>query len=427
MSTDPIGILTQGALLLEADAYLKLGQQVHSSTRILSLPVGTHVLGTVLDATGNIITASSVISPTLRWIIESPSSGIITRLTVSESLSSGLLCIDSIVPVGLGQRELIVGDRQTGKTSIAIDTIINQKYTTSFSVYNSIGQKTSNILMLFLTLAKRNALTNTTLLVASASASSVCLYISPYSASSISEYFMVTGELSVFIVYDDLTKQAMSYREIYLLLRRPPGREAYPGEIFFVPSRLLERSAKLNYSVGGGSVSSFPIVETLSGDVSSYITTNVISITDGQIFLSTELFLSGIKPALDVGLSVTRVGSASQWYGMKLVSGSYKLILSQYAELQAFSQFTSEIQDDTRDRLQQGSLLVSLLKQPVGYPIRQDVALTLLSYSNQPSFSIRMTPPKVFPLRSNLSSVPIWTRIYLPSRLLINSIVSLLL
>ena len=242
MSTDPIGILTEGALLLEADAYLKLGQQVHSSTRILSLPVGTHVLGTVLDATGNIITASSVISPTLRWIIESPSSGIITRLTVSESLSSGLLCIDSIVPVGLGQRELIVGDRQTGKTSIAIDTIINQKYTTSFSVYNSIGQKTSNILMLFLTLAKRNALTNTTLLVASASASSVCLYISPYSASSISEYFMVTGELSVFMVYDDLTKQAMSYREIYLLLRRPPGRESYPGEIFFIHSRLLASS-----------------------------------------------------------------------------------------------------------------------------------------------------------------------------------------
>jgi F-type H+-transporting ATPase subunit alpha len=233
---------------------------------------------------------------------------------------------------------------------------------------------------------------------------------------------MITGESGVFVTYDDLSKQAMSYRELYLLLKRPPGREAYPGEIFFVHSRLLERSAKLNYSVGGGSTSSFPIVETLSQDVSSYITTNVISITDGQIFLSTDLFLSGVKPALDVGLSVTRVGSSAQWYGMKLVSGSYKLTLAQFAELQAFSQFTSDVQDDTKQRLAQGNLLVSLLKQPVGNPLTQATSLILLSASNSEYFTRLLEPTTIPMLKSKVESLPNWYLLYVPPRLSIYSI-----
>lgn len=421
ISTTTSGITTLGAFHIAPSPSVTLGIKAIPSS-ILSISVGYHVLGGIIDPLGNIITQSSYETPYLRWIIESPAAGIITRRTVSETLATGLICIDSIVPIGLGQRELIVGDRQTGKSSISVDCMLNQKYTSLISIYTSIGQKSSGLLSLYLTLSKRDAIGSISLVSASASSSSVSIYISPYSASSISEYFMITGESGVFVTYDDLSKQAMSYRELYLLLKRPPGREAYPGEIFFVHSRLLERSAKLNYSVGGGSTSSFPIVETLSQDVSSYITTNVISITDGQIFLSTDLFLSGVKPALDVGLSVTRVGSSAQWYGMKLVSGSYKLTLAQFAELQAFSQFTSDVQDDTKQRLAQGNLLVSLLKQPVGNPLTQAISLILLSASNSKYFICLLEPTTIPILKSKVESLPNWYLLYIPLRLSIYSI-----
>ena len=414
------GVTTSGAFHIAASPNVNLGITVIPAS-ILSIYVGYHVLGGIIDPLGNIIAQASYETPALRWIIESPASGIISRRTVSETLSTGLICIDSIVPIGLGQRELIVGDRQTGKTSIAVDCILNQKYTGIVSIYTSIGQKSTSLLSLYLTLSKRDTLSSVSLVSAPASSSSVSIYISPYSASSICEYFMVTGESPVFLTYDDLSKQAMSYRELYLLLKRPPGREAYPGEIFFVHSRLLERSAKLNYNIGGGSTSSFPIVETLSQDVSSYITTNVISITDGQIFLSTDLFLSGIKPALDIGLSVTRVGSSAQWYGMKLVSGSYKLTLAQFAELQAFSQFTSDIQDDTKQRLAKGNLLVSLLKQPVSNPAPSVFSLGLLSASNSQYFIYLYNPETIPVLKSKLACLPYWYILYIPTRLTLKS------
>jgi len=416
IATQDTGISIIGAFHISQTSRVNLGLSVKPSG-ILSIFVGNHILGGIIDALGNIITQANSDNPSNRWIIESPAVGIISRRTVSESLSTGLIAIDSIVPIGLGQRELVVGDRQTGKSSISVDCMLNQKYGSLLSVYTSIGQKSSGLLNLYLTLSKRESIGTASLLSASASTSSVSIYLSPYSASSLCEYFMITGESNVYISYDDLSKQAMSYRELYLLLKRPPGREAYPGEIFFVHSRLLERSAKLNYSVGGGSISSFPIVETLSQDVSSYITTNVISITDGQIFLSTDLFLSGIKPALDVGLSVTRVGSSAQWYGMKLVSGSYKLVLAQFAELQAFSQFTSDVQDETKQRLAQGNLLVSLLKQPVGNPISEIVALYLLSASNSEYFTLMCKPNTISTIKLKVSSLPNWLFLYSPSRL----------
>ena len=248
------------------------------------------------------------------WAIESPAPGIIDRQSVTEALQTGLIAIDSSIPIGCGQRELIVGDRQTGKTSISIDSILNQKYSTIFTVYTSLGQSSSSILQV------------------------VHQYLCAYSGAALSEFFVITGELPSLLILDDLSRHACAYREIYLLLRRPAGREAYPGEIFFVHSRLLERSAKLSYNLGGGSLTCFPVIETLAGDVSGYISTNVISITDGQIALSADLFLSGILPAIDVGLSVTRVGSIAQWYGMKYVAGFYKLELAQFVELQSFSQ-----------------------------------------------------------------------------------------
>jgi F-type H+-transporting ATPase subunit alpha len=329
-----------------------------------------------------------------------------------------------MVPIGLGQRELVVGDRQTGKTSIGVDTILNQKLESVLSVYVPIGQKAASILEVFLSLVRRDAIFFLSLLAASASTSAVCQFLCAYTGTALAEFFMLLREIPAFLMLDDLSRHAVAYREIYLLLRRPPGREAYPGEIFFVHSRLLERSAKLSNNLGGGSSTAFPVIETLAGDVSAYITTNVISITDGQIFLSIDLFLSGIKPAIDVGLSVTRVGSAAQWDGMKLVSGSYKLELAQFAELQSFSQFASDLGEDTKKRLERGKRLVEMLKQFCGSPMSLASQVGILSLSNQDVISL-LTISKVKSFVQTYLAVPSWVLLYIPVRLVAKSIVSM--
>jgi F-type H+-transporting ATPase subunit alpha len=305
-----------GALLLNPSCRISEGAKVNGISRLATIILGDVCVGSILDPVGNFIFSSSSISLHYRWVVESLAPGIIFRQSVCEPLQTGILSIDSMIPIGRGQRELVVGDRQTGKTSIGIDTILNQKPEKLLCIYVSIGQKASSILEVFLNLARRDSVFYVSMFLATASSSAVYQFLVSYTAASLSEFFVFVGELPSFIMYDDLSRHAVAYREIYLLLRRPPGREAYPGEIFFVHSRLLERSAKLSALLGGGSCTAFPVIETLAGDVSAYITTNVISITDGQIFLSIDLFLAGIKPAIDVGLSVTRVGSAAQWVRM---------------------------------------------------------------------------------------------------------------
>jgi F-type H+-transporting ATPase subunit alpha len=319
-----------------------------------------------------------------------------------------------MVPVGRGQRELILGDRYTGKTSIGVDFILNQRYEKSVCVYAAIGQKASSILEVFLSLIARGALDYIVVLVASSSVSSVSQYLSGYTGCAICDFFMLVRQLGSLLFLDDLSKHAVAYREIYLLLRRPPGREAYPGEIFFVHSRLLERSALLSASLGGGSSTALPVIETLGGDVSAYITTNVISITDGQLFLSVDLFLSGIRPAIDVGLSVTRVGSAAQWDGMKLVGGSYKLQLAQYAELQSFSQFSGDLGSDTKARLLSGASLVELFKQVNGSPLSLSYQLSLLSVVSQ-SILEYLSLDRITFFVSYATSVPSWVFCCLPT------------
>ena len=350
-------------------------------------------------------------SPTT-WIIESPAPSITSRESVSEPMQTGILAIDSTVPIGRGQRELVIGDRQTGKTSIGIDTILNQKYSKVLSLYVPIGQKATQILEVYLKLAQRDAVSYSTLLTTSAASSPLLQYLSVYSGTAIAEYFMYIRELPVFIFYDDLSKHAQAYRELSLLLRRPPGREAYPGEIFFVHSRLLERSAKLSSSLGGGSITAFPVCETLAQDISAYIPTNVISITDGQIFLSQDLFNSGVKPAIDLGLSVTRVGSAAQWESMKLVAGRIKLELAQYTELQSFSQFVADLGKDTKKRLMQMKRLVELLKQPCGSPISLSQQVALLSIANQGI--LEKDVPRFVKL---FLLIPTWVSLLIPVRL----------
>ena len=323
-------------LVLEVDSDITEGSIVESMGVLCSLRLGDFILSSILDSLGNVVINSRRCDSVHQWLIESPSPSIVERLSVFEPLQTGLISVDSMIPIGRGQRELLVGDRQTGKTSIGVDTIINQKYEEVLSIYVPVGQKSSAILEVFLCLAKRDSLFYMSLVVASASKSSVCQYLCAYTGAALAEFYMLVNSIPLFVMFDDLSKHAVAYREIYLLLRRPPGREAYPGEIFFVHSKLLERSSKLSYILGGGSSTCFPVIETLSADVSAYITTNVISITDGQIFLSLDMFLSNLKPACDIGLSVTRVGSSAQWAGMRLVSGSYKLDLAQYRELKSF-------------------------------------------------------------------------------------------
>jgi F-type H+-transporting ATPase subunit alpha len=321
-----------------------------------------------------------------------------------------------MVPIGRGQRELIVGDRQTGKTSIGLDTILNQKYEKVFCVYVPIGQKASSILEVFLALVRRDGIFYLSVLYASGSSSALAQFLCAYTGTALSEFFIYLRELPVFLMLDDLSKHAVAYREIYLLLRRPPGREAYPGEIFFVHSRLLERSAKLSAVLGGGSLTAFPVIETLASDVSAYITTNVISITDGQIFLSQDLFLAGILPAIDLGLSVTRVGSVAQWDGMKLVGGSYKLELAQFAELQSFAGFTADLGKETLNRLARGLRLVEMLKQSCGSPISLRGQIGILSLANQELIKdLAINSVRVFV--DLYFDVPVWVLLFVGVRL----------
>jgi F-type H+-transporting ATPase subunit alpha len=358
------------------------------------------------------------------WLVVNAAPGIIDRQSVFEAIQTGIISIDSMIPIGRGQRELIVGDRQTGKTSIGVDTILNQKYKKVFCIYLPIGQKASSILEVFLALIRKDAIFYLSVLYASASSSAVHQFLCAYTGNALSEFFVYVRSLAIFLMVDGLSKHAMAYREIYLLLRRPPGREAYPGEIFFVHSRLLERSAKLSYNLGGGSLTSFPVIETLAADVSAYITTNVISITDGQIFLSPDLFLAGIKPAIDVGLSVTRVGSIAQWYGMKLVAGFYKLELAQCIELQSFSQFVADLGKETIIRLTKGRSLLEIFKQFCGSPINLTVEVGILSLANQNL--LKALAIKDVQLFLNLYlDLPVWAFIFVPPRLVGKSLLGL--
>mmetsp|Transcript_62206 Transcript_62206/g.145791 ORF Transcript_62206/g.145791 Transcript_62206/m.145791 type:complete len:469 (-) Transcript_62206:14-1420(-) len=410
-----------GALLLNPENPLGQGSSVRASGRLATMIVGESAIGSILDPVGNLIFNSGRIDVSCPWTIESPAPGIIDRQSVTESLQTGLIAIDSSIPIGCGQRELIVGDRQTGKTSISIDTILNQKYRSVFCVYSSIGQSSSSTLQQFLGLLQKDAIFYFSMLVATASSSAVCQYLCAYSGAALSEFNMITGELPSLLILDDLSRHACAYREIYLLLRRPAGREAYPGEIFFVHSRLLERSAKLSYNLGGGSLTCLPIIETLAGDLSGYISTNVISITDGQIALSADLFLSGILPAIDVGLSVTRVGSAAQWYGMKYVAASYKLELAQFAELQSFSQFASDLGQESKNKLTRGLRLVEMLKQSNGSPISLMGQVGILSLANQNLLeALAVEDVRLF-LNLYLD-IPAWVLLLVPPRLLAKSI-----
>ena len=412
-----------GALLLNPGNRVSEGAKVNGMSRLASIILGDFACGSILDPIGNLILNSGSGNVQYRWLIESPAPGIIDRQSVCEPLQTGIVSIDSMVPIGRGQRELIVGDRKTGKTSIGVDTILNQKYEKVFCIYLPIGQKASSILEVFLALIRKDAIFYLSMVLASASSSAVHQFLCAYTGAALSEFFMALRELPCFLMLDGLSRHGIAYREIYLLLRRPPGREAYPGEIFFVHSRLLERSAKLSPNLGGGSITAFPVVETLGGDVSAYITTNLISITDGQIFLSINLFLNGVKPAIDIGLSVTRVGSAAQWDGMKLVAGSYKLELAQYIELQSFSQFAADLGKETKNRLTRGRSLVQMLKQFCGSPINLTSQIGILSLANQ-DLAKGLLIEDIQPFLHFYLSVPVWALLFLPARLVGKCILS---
>ena len=354
-----------GAVILGSDQNIREGDTVKRPKRIVEVPVGEAMLGRVVDALGKPIDGKGPINTTESRPVECPAPGIIERAPVNVPLQTGIKAIDSMIPIGRGQRELIIGDRQTGKTAICLDTIINQKGTGVVCVYVAIGQKRSTVAQVAETLAKNGAMDYTCIVAATASESAPLQYIAPYAGCSIGEYFMHKGK-DVLVIYDDLSKHAVAYRALSLLLHRPPGREAYPGDVFYLHSRLLERAANIQ---NGGSLTALPIIETQAGDVSAYIPTNVISITDGQIFLETELFNSGIRPAVNPGISVSRVGGNAQIKAMKKVAGTLKLAYSQYRELQAFSQFGSDLDADTKKRLNQGERIVEVLKQPQNSPI----------------------------------------------------------
>ncbi len=348
---------------------IREGSTVRRTGKVLSVPVGEGFLGRIVDVLGNPIDGKGPIESAGTRPIESEAPGIIERKGVSVPLQTGIKAIDSMIPIGRGQRELIIGDRQTGKTEIAIDTIINQKNTDVICIYVAIGQKSTSVVQLAQELTKAGAMDYTIIVSASASESAPLQYVAPYSGCAMAEYFRELGR-DVLIIYDDLSKHAVAYRALSLLIRRPPGREAYPGDVFYLHSRLLERAACVAPEYGGGSITALPIIETQAGDVSAYIPTNVISITDGQIFLETELFHSGIMPAINPGISVSRVGGAAQLKAMKKVSGELKLLYSQYRELQAFAQFGSDLDADTKARLALGERIVEVLKQNRNSPVR---------------------------------------------------------
>ncbi|MDU2570448.1 MAG: F0F1 ATP synthase subunit alpha, partial [Veillonella sp.] len=351
-----------GAVLLGDDFLIKEGDQVRRTGKIMDVPVGDALIGRVVNPLGQPIDGKGAIQATERRPVEHPAPGIADRQSVNEPLQTGLKAIDAMVPIGRGQRELIIGDRGTGKTAIALDTIINQKGKDVICIYVAIGQKESTVARVVQKLEETGALDYTIVVSASASTGAPLQYIAPYAGVAMGEYFMYKGK-HVLCVYDDLTKQAAAYRAMSLLLRRPPGREAYPGDVFYLHSRLLERAAKLSPELGGGSITALPIIETQAGDVSAYIPTNVISITDGQIFLGTDMFYSGIRPAVDVGLSVSRVGGSAQTKAMKQVAGQLRLDLAQYRELAAFAQFGSDLDAATKAQLDRGERLTEMLKQ----------------------------------------------------------------
>ena len=359
---------TVSVAMLSNDNNIREGTVVRRTGKVLSVPVGEKMLGRVVNALGEPIDGKGPIEYSGFNPIEAEAPGIIERKSVSVPLQTGIKAIDSMIPIGRGQRELIIGDRQTGKTEIAIDTIINQKNTDVLCIYVAIGQKNTSVVSLVNTLTKAGAMDYTIVVSASASESAPLQYIAPYSGCAMAEYFRAQGK-DVLIIYDDLSKHAVAYRALSLLIRRPPGREAYPGDVFYLHSRLLERAACVASKYGGGSITALPIIETQAGDVSAYIPTNVISITDGQIFLETELFHSGVMPAINPGISVSRVGGSAQKKSMKKVSGELKLLYSQYRELQAFAQFGSDLDADTKARLALGERIVEVLKQNRNNPI----------------------------------------------------------
>jgi F-type H+-transporting ATPase subunit alpha len=341
---------------------------VKATGKIAQVPVGEALVGRVVDALGRPIDGKGDILASETRLVESPAPGIVARKSVCEPMQTGITAIDAMIPVGRGQRELIIGDRKTGKTAIAIDTIINQKSEDVICVYVAIGQKASTVAQVIDTLTQRGAMDYTVVVAANANDPATLQYIAPYTGASIAEYFMYKGKATL-VIYDDLTKQAQAYRQLSLLMRRPPGREAYPGDVFYLHSRLLERAAKLSDALGGGSMTALPIIETQAGDVSAYIPTNVISITDGQIFLSTDLFNAGFRPAINAGISVSRVGSAAQTKAMKKVAGKLKLELAQFDELEAFAQFASDLDAATQAQLARGQRLRQILKQPQNFPL----------------------------------------------------------
>ncbi len=371
-----------GAVIFGDDSGIKEGDIVKRTGKVVEVPVGEAMIGRVVSPLGLPIDGKGPIVTTKTRPVESPAPGIMARKSVFEPLQTGIKSIDSMIPIGRGQRELIIGDRQTGKTSIAIDTILNQKGQDVICIYVAIGQKRSTVAQLVTKLENGGAMDYTIVVSATASESAPLQYLAPYAGAAMGEEFMYNGK-HVLIIYDDLSKQAVAYREMSLLLRRPPGREAYPGDVFYLHSRLLERAAKLSDELGGGSMTALPIIETQAGDVSAYIPTNVISITDGQIYLQPELFYSGVRPAVDPGISVSRVGGNAQIKSMKKVSGSLKLSYSQYRELASFSQFGSDLDADTKRRLAQGERIVEVLKQDENAPLKvSDQVMIIFAVTN---------------------------------------------
>jgi len=365
-----------GAAIFGDDTHIKEGDQVTRTRRIAEVPVGDAVIGRVVNAVGQPLDGKGPIASTQTRKIEVKAPGVIARQPVKEPLMTGLKAIDSMIPIGRGQRELIIGDRQTGKTAIAIDTIINQKDSGVYCFYVAIGQKQSTVAQVYRTLQEHGAMAYTTIISASASEPAPMLFIAPYAGCAMAEHFMWQGKHTL-VIYDDLSKQANAYRQLSLLLRRPPGREAFPGDVFYLHSRLLERAVKLSDENGGGSLTALPIIETQASDVSAYIPTNVISITDGQIFLENDLFYQGVRPAINVGISVSRVGGSAQTKAMKKIAGSLRLDLAQYRELQAFAQFGSDLDKATLRQLTRGERMVEILKQGqyVPLPVEKQVAI----------------------------------------------------
>ena len=394
LNPDSVGIVLMGG-----ETKIKEGDVVRRTGRIMEVPVGENLLGRVVSAIGDPIDGKGEIAAAERRPVESPAHGIADRKSVDTPLQTGIKCIDALVPIGRGQRELIIGDRGTGKTAVAIDTIINQKGLGVICIYVAIGQKASNIARIVRTLEQHGAMEYTIIVAATAADSAPLQYLAPYAGVTMAEYFMDQGK-DVLCVYDDLSKHAVAYRAMSLLLRRPPGREAYPGDVFYLHSRLLERAAKLNDELKGGSITALPIIETQAGDVSAYIPTNVISITDGQIFLESDLFFSGMRPAVNVGLSVSRVGGAAQTKAMKKAAGSIRIDLAQFREMEVFTQFASDLDNATKEQLQHGHVLMELLKQPLCRPLSMaEQVMTLCAANGRVMLDVPVNQVKDFQMK----------------------------